>query len=251
MSRIDDLARLYALLGRLERHSGGKRSLAQLAPSRFWPKRGVYFFFEQGEVRTGSGNGPRLVRIGTHALAAGSRSTLHQRLKNHAGTSSGMGGNHRGSIFRLLVGQALIRRGKRPACLSWGFGSDPSKAAKEFQLSREVLLAAEQPIEAAVSAYLGTMQFLWLPIDDEAGPDSLRGLIERNVIALATNFHGQGIDPASSSWLGLSSGRERVRRSGLWNQRHVEDEYDPGSLGIFDAAIERAFPNPPRVSGPT
>jgi hypothetical protein len=104
------------------------------------------------------------------------------------------------------------------------------------------LIAAEQPIEAAVSAYLGTIPFLWLPIDDETGPESLRGSIERNVIALTTNFHSQDIDSTSSAWLGLNSGRERVRRSGVWNQRHVEDKYDPVCLEMFEAAIERAFP---------
>ncbi len=245
MSRVDDLVRLYGLFDRLERRVGGKRSLAQLTPSRFWPKRGVYFFFEEGEFRTGSGDGFRLVRVGTHALNAGSRSTLHQRLKNHQGTSSGTGGNHRGSIFRLLIGEALIRRKDCPAGPSWGVGSDPSKGAQKLQLSREVLIAAELPIEAAVSAYLGTMRFLWVPINDEPGPESMRGFIERNVIALASNFQNEEIDPPSTSWLGLNSGRERVRKSGLWNQRHVEDEYDPVCFEVFQTAIELAFPDEP------
>jgi hypothetical protein len=111
MSRTDDLIRLYRILDGLEALSGGKRFLAQLAPSRTWPRRGVYFFFEPGEVRAGSGHGQRLVRVGTHALGVGARSTLHQRLRQHAGKSSGFGGNHRRSIFRLLVGEALIARG--------------------------------------------------------------------------------------------------------------------------------------------
>ena len=67
MNRTDDLIRLYQILDKLETSSGGKRFLAQLAPSGSWPRRGVYFFFEPGELRTGSGQGPRLVRIGTHA----------------------------------------------------------------------------------------------------------------------------------------------------------------------------------------
>jgi hypothetical protein len=108
MSRTDDLIRLYRIFDKLEASSSGKRFLAHLAPSRSWPRRGVYFFIEPGEVRAGSGDGPRLVRVGTHALGVGARSTLHQRLRQHAGKSSGSGGNHRGSIFRLLVGEALI-----------------------------------------------------------------------------------------------------------------------------------------------
>ena len=120
MNRTDDLIRLYRILDKLEASSGGKRFLAQLAPSGSWPRRGIYFFFEPGEVRTGSGHGPRLVRFGTDALGASARSTLHQRLRQYAGKSSGSGGNRRGSIFRLLVGEALIARGECPPCPSWG-----------------------------------------------------------------------------------------------------------------------------------
>jgi hypothetical protein len=68
MNRTDDLIRLYRVLDKLEASLGGKRFLAQLAPSGSWPQRGIYFFFEPGEVRVGSGHGPRLVRIGTHCL---------------------------------------------------------------------------------------------------------------------------------------------------------------------------------------
>ena len=75
-----------------------------------WPARGVYFFFEDGEARSTSGTGPRVVRIGTHALTAKSSTTLWNRLAQHRGVVGTGGGNHRGSIFRLLVGEALLRR---------------------------------------------------------------------------------------------------------------------------------------------
>src|SRR5690606_21373669 len=97
MSRLEALVRLYALLDRLESKLGAKRALDRLGPARGWPDRGVYFFFDPGEFRTDSGTGPRLVRVGTHALSDGAKSTLHQRLRQHGGQSSG-GGNHRGSI---------------------------------------------------------------------------------------------------------------------------------------------------------
>jgi len=78
MTKMDDLTRLYRIIDRLEAASGGKRFLSILAPSGSWPGMGVYFFFEPGEVRTGSGSGSRLVRVGTHALGTGARSTLLQ-----------------------------------------------------------------------------------------------------------------------------------------------------------------------------
>lgn len=239
MSRTDDLIRLYRIFDMLEASSGGKRFLAQLAPSGSWPRRGVYFFFEPGEIRAGSGHGLRLVRVGTHALGVGARSTLHQRLRQHAGKSSGSGGNHRGSIFRLLVGEALIARGDCPPCPSWGVKGDIGKAAEMLSVQRAALAAAEAPVEAAVSNYVGRLPFLWLPIDDEPGPESLRGFIERNAIALASGLHEPVIDPPSPSWLGFRSGRDKVRRSGLWNQRHVDENYVPGFLDVLETAIER------------
>jgi len=159
MSRTDDLIRLYRILDKLEAQSGGKRFLAQLAPSKTWPRRGVYFFFEPGEIRTGSGHGQRLIRVGTHALGVGARSTLHQRLRQHAGRSSGLGGNHRGSIFRLLIGEALIARGDCPECPSWGVKGDIGKAAEMLTTQRAELVAAEAPIETTVSEYLGRLPF--------------------------------------------------------------------------------------------
>jgi hypothetical protein len=237
MSRTDDLIRLYRIFDTLEASSGGQRFLSPLAPSSSWPRRGVYFFFEPGEVRAGSGHGPRLVRIGTHALGVGARSTLHQRLRQHAGKSSGSGGNHRGSIFRLLVGEALIARGDCPPCRSWGVKGDIGKAANALCMERAALAAAEAPVEAGVSAYLGRLPFLWLPIEDEPGPESLRGFIEPNVIALASGVHEPVIDPPSSLWLGHDSPRDKVRRSGLWNQRHVDENYVPDFLDVLEAAV--------------
>jgi hypothetical protein len=83
------------------------------------------------------------------------------------------------------------------------------------------------------------LPFPWVPIEDEPGPESLRGFIERNVIALASGLHEPVIDPPSPSWLGHHSGREKVRRSGLWSQRHVDENYAPGFLDVLEAAIER------------
>jgi hypothetical protein len=239
MTKIDDITRLYRIFDTLEAALGGKHFLSKLAPSGSFPGRGVYFFFEPGELRTGSGSGSRLVRVGTHALGTGARSTLHQRLRQHAGKSSGVGGNHRGSIFRLLVGDALIRRGVCPPCPSWGEQGDIGKAAAVLGMERAALRAAEAPIEAAVSQYLGQMPVLWLPVEDEPGPESQRGFIERNVIALLSSFHKPVIDPPSPSWLGLDSSRPKVQQSGLWNQRHVDENYVPGFLDVLEMAVGR------------
>ena len=227
MSRLEHTIAFYQHLQELERRIGGKHSLANSDGKMSWPKRGVYFFFEHSEARSGSGVGPRIVRVGTHALTAKSRTTLWNRLRQHRGTLNPPGGNHRGSIFRLLVGEALIRRGVAESKESWGRGSNAARTVRE----------SERPIEAQVSRYIGTMPFLFVPIIDAPGPDSKRGYIERNSIALLSGYNSAHIDPPSQEWLGFSSARERVRRSGLWNNNHVEEDYSPEFLEVFSGLI--------------
>ena len=123
--RIANTVRFYELLSSLAASLGGYRRLAECSGRMDWPQRGVYFFFEPGESRSPLVTGSRVVRVGTHTLKDGSRSTLWQRLSQHRGNAKGDGGNHRGSIFRLLVGVALARRGDCPLPPSWGVCSDP------------------------------------------------------------------------------------------------------------------------------
>lgn len=201
-----------------------------------WPQRGIYFFFEHGETRSGSGHGGRVVRVGTHALNAGSRSTLWGRLAQHVGTREG-GGNHRGSIFRLLIGVALARRegGSLPA--SWGIGTGRGVAAKKLGLDRAEIKAAEDTLERRVSRYIGTMPFLWLDIGDDPGPASDRATVERNAIALLSATTSRIPDPASTSWLGHFSDRARVRSSGLWNNNHVDEGYNSSFLDTLEKYV--------------
>lgn len=204
-----------------------------------WPRRGVYFFFEAGEMRSGSGAGRRVVRIGTHALTVGSRSTLWRRLSQHRGAHGGAG-NHRGSIFRLLVGVALARRGDTALPASWGVGADAGTAARRLGIDRADVRRAEAGVELRVSRYVGGMPFLWLDIGDEPGPSSERGLVERNAIALLSGSREPASDSASTAWLGAFSDREPVRRSGLWNNRHVDERYSPSFLDVVARRIDGA-----------
>lgn len=82
------------------------------------------------------------------------------------------------------------------------------------------------------------MPFLWLGIDGAPGPQSLRGYIERNAIALLSNYERAVLDPPSQGWLGHLCDRERVRASGLWNSRHVDERHDPAFLGTLEMLIE-------------
>ena len=237
MDRLEDLARFYALLETLEKELGGKRILAECTGRMNWPTRGIYFFFETGEVRSDSGTGSRVVRVGTHALMAKSRTTLWNRLSQHRGVEKTGGGNHRGSIFRLILGSALKCQAAQRDPRSWGVGSDIGQAAMRLETDRAELRDDEAPLERAVSDYIRTMPFLWLLIEDLPGPNSLRGLIERNSIALLSNFERETLDTRSESWLGNFSDRKRVRGSGLWNNNHVDEQHDPSFLDVFEKLI--------------
>ena len=229
MSRLNELQRFYSLLLALEEKLSGARHLANCTGRISWPKRGVYFFMEPGETRSHSGCGARIVRVGTHALKPGSRSTIWKRLSQHRGVARTGGGNHRESIFRLIVGTALIER-DAICCDSW---DDRRSSAPPVVREREL------PLERAVSQVIGNMPFLWLSVDDEPGAQSLRGFIERNAIALLSNYSKPPIDPPSGPWLGSYCSREKVRTSGLWNSNHVDESYNPAFIDSLAALVER------------
>ena len=240
VDRLSDTRRFYELMDRLEGRVGGTRLLAECTGGMGWPRLGLYFFFEPGETRSGSGAGLRVVRVGTHALKAGSRSTLWGRLSQHRGTARDGGGNHRGSIFRLLVGISLARRAGISLPPSWGLGGDPGTAARRLGVERAEVKRSEAELEASVSRYVGVMPFLFLGVEDEPGPESERGFIERNAIALLSACREAPPDPASTGWRGRSSDRERVRLSGLWNNNHVDEAYDPSFLDLMEMRIDLA-----------
>jgi hypothetical protein len=237
MDRHADLGRLYAVLESLEQALAGKRTLSECNGRMTWPARGVYFLFEPGQMRSDTGAGPRIVRVGTHGLKSGSTASLWQRLSQHRGIATTGWGNHRGSIFRLLIGSAIMNRDQMVEPSSWGIGADPGAAAPSLGMTREEVLHAERPLEAMVSEHIRRMPFLWLAVDDVAGPQSQRGFIERNAIALLSNYHRSAIDQPSRDWLGNHCNRERVRLSGLWNNNHVDDVYDPGFLDLMERSV--------------
>jgi hypothetical protein len=83
------------------------------------------------------------------------------------------------------------------------------------------------------------MPFLWLEIDGSPDAHAVRGYIERNSIALLTNFERPPVDPASTGWLGHFSASAKVRSSGLWNQNHVDEQYDPAFLAEMARLVSK------------
>lgn len=235
MSRESDLHRLYRLLADLEDRIGGKQRLGDCTGYMDWPERGVYFLFSHDE-HIDTGDQHRLTRIGTHAVSAGSGTSLWNRLRTHRGANSGTyggGGNHRGSVFRKRVGEALIERHDlHDEYPYWGEGSS---ADRDRRLD-------EHEHEQRVSERIRDLPFLWVDIDDEPGPDSDRAYIERSAIALVSNFQKESLDSRRDDWLGRHSPRKEIRDSGLWNINHVEETYDPAFLDRVAEAVEDTTP---------
>ncbi|MBN2019681.1 MAG: hypothetical protein JW749_05595 [Sedimentisphaerales bacterium] len=226
-TRNRHLEEFYGLLNDLEKSLGGKHLFKNCNGKLSWPERGVYFFFEPGEFRANNKNEYRVVRVGTHMVSKGSKATLWNRLKTHRGTEDG-GGNHRASVFRLHVGDAIIKKSAGKISIpSWGKSELASKEIQE----------AELELEKKVSEYIGNMSILWLNVPDIAGPASDRAFIEKNSIGLLSGPTGP-VDKQSDNWLGNYSPNEAIRKSGLWNVNHVDYSYDQRFLSIFAKYID-------------
>ena len=226
----DSLDRFYSLLARLAEEPGQGQPLRELPPRSSLPGRGVYFFLEPGEHRAANPGVLRVVRVGTHAVSSGSKSSLHGRLKQHLGTRTG-GGHHRGSIFRRHVGDAFLARDGIPL-ETWGVGSSTPQSVRNSKSA----LAAEAACEKRVSEYIGGMSVLWVHVPDDSSPNSARAFIERNAIALLSNQFAP-IDKPSASWLGRFSPRHAIRDSALWNLNHVTEVCDPLFLQKLESFV--------------
>ncbi len=222
-----DLDLLYRaiLASDVDRYQGVR--LRDLPGSECLPRRGVYFFFEDGEFRA-DGVTPRIVRVGTHAISQGSRTTLWDRLRAHRGSRNG-NGNHRGSIFRLHVGRALMARSGMNVS-SWGQGASVPKHVR----SDSSAFQAEANLEQLVSQAIGSMRVRWINVDDDPSSHSARAECERNAIALLSS-EGAVSDRSSKDWLGRWSVEVGIQKSGLWNLNHVGGGYDRSFFRILGA----------------
>jgi len=226
--RREAITRSYVMFGHLAR-AMGLHSLRDILAGDL-PKQGVYFFFDDNEPTKFSTDVPRLVRVGTHGVSAGSVATLRNRLRTHLGTRAGAG-NHRASVFRLHVGRAIIERdGLHEVYPNWGKGQSASKDITEV----------EAPLESKVSEYIGSLRVLYIPVLDTAGTGSMRATIERQFIAMFTEGHCP-IEESSARWLGRFSDKCSIKESGLWNVRDVGTEYDLRFVPLLDGLLKRNF----------
>jgi hypothetical protein len=220
-------ARFSRLLHRLWLAQSGGRRIRETSGRQAWPARGLYFILEP-DHSLGAGRMPRIVRVGTHAVSAGSKTSLWDRLSTHRGTTVG-GGSHRSSIFRLHVGRAIMANDPaHPWPKTWSQG----QSAPKLTTATEVIL------ENRVSEIIGELSVIWLDVDDDAGPLSERAYLERNAIGLLSRM-GVLTPATRSSWIGQLSPDWRIATSGLWNLNHLFQKPDDDFLDRLERAIDR------------
>lgn len=234
-ARAASLSRFYDLLWLAEQRFGlhhfGDTSTWRANP--VFPRSGVYFVFEKGELREGRADWHRVVRVGTHWVSTvrrGSTADLPRRLGNHYGSVSGDRGAN--SVFRVHIGSALA--GGQP---EWWLGPD----------RRELPIETVGELQQQISNHMREkMMFVVVPVDDPPSKLSLRRKIELGAVSLLSNFNsaeGSAIDEPSASWLGRQCVTKRVSgliaKSGLWNVDGVAARPEDEFLSEMGAILKR------------
>lgn len=225
---IESVIKFYNCIFRLAESTGGVYTFKECSGKMPWPQRGVYFIVDFCEKSLFANKYPRIVRVGTHAVSKGSKSTLWRRLKAHKGTGDG-GGNHRGSIFRLHVGNA-IKNKDNLICDTWGVGQNTSREIRE----------KEHFLEKLVSEYIGQLGVIVLDVDDLPSASSARAYIEKNSIALLSSLNSSFNFP-TTNWLGNFSPRSEIVDSCLWNINYINASYDSGFMQIFEHYVDKTI----------
>ena len=173
---------------------------------------GLYFFYEDGETSEHGAHG-RVVRVGNHPRSSGG---LRKRLRQH------YSGRKNGSVFRKLLGGALLRRRdpKSPCLL-------PAPGKGHWEHHKEKTCQECRPLEEEVSQLLRrSFRFRCVMVEDREERNGLEA-------ALIATLAACPMCGPSPSWLGRYAYSETVRSSGLWNSQFV------GGQTITERQLER------------
>lgn len=200
------------------------------------PRRGVYFFYEKGEIWGHGGARPRIVRIGTHGddyfqRRIGEHFLLNESKmdfdQNRAKPSDS-------SIFRKNIGRALLNREGGDYLDVWEKSFIPKKNRDRFGNQRDV--KKEKKLEALISDVLRTQfSFRFIIVEDQATRMGCKGL-EGALIGTVAQC---GLCEPSARWLGRYSPKRQIRESGLWLVNCLgEPGLDESDKKIFAQALE-------------
>lgn len=160
------------------------------------PKNGVYIVFEEGEK---GHSGDRIVRVGTHT----GNDQLRSRLKQHF-----LGKNKNRSIFRQNIGRVFLHKENDPYLEVWSKNMTSKKARENYK--GRINESKEEEIERKVTDYMQkNFSFVVIEINDK------QKRLEFESKIISTISCCEDCKP-SNSWFGLSSPKEKICESGLW-----------------------------------
>jgi hypothetical protein len=194
------------------------------------PQNGIYIIFEKGEK---AHYADRIVRIGTHNIGSRGNSTLEDRLEQHI-SPNGL------SVFRNKIGDALINKSRGEGSSfwseedlidwnkSWGKGV-PRRHIRFQQRSRSIQF---EEADRLISEYIReNISFVCIEIDKKDD----RKLIEKRLISTVSNCTEC---QQSVHWLGNYSTKEKVRKSGLWQENELwKSDFSDAEFGRFEGIV--------------
>lgn len=216
--------------------------LIQLLPEVRWPfdvehlpRNGIYFFYEKGETWGHGGAQSRIVRVGTHK-----EGNFRSRIAEHylVDERKMLFDQHQSapkdrSIFRKNIGRALLQRDQDPYLSVWDIDFIPRASRETDGFRRDV--EKERQIEGEVTRIIREQfTFRWLELDGEARRMGSQGLEAAFIGTLASC----GECHPTSDWLGRSSPRPKITRSGLWQEQHLTaSEFTEDSIAEIAAML--------------
>ena len=160
------------------------------------PPNGIYILFEKGEFAHSTN---RIVRIGTHTGNNQLRSRLFQHFLNE---------NKDRSIFRKNIGRALLNKDKDIFLEQWEIDLTTKNAKNLYSNSADFIKQKET--EKRVTKYIqDNFSFVVFQIDSK----DKRLEIESKIISTVSLCEEC---KSSENWLGNSSPKEKIGKSGLW-----------------------------------
>ena len=185
----EECATVHRMSGNLERHR------FPFDETRI-PLNGIYLLFERDEVGHGQ---ERIVRVGTHT----GKDQLRSRLKQHF-----LRENKDRSIFRKNIGRALLNQRNDPFLKFWEIDLTTRKAKGKY--SSLIDFENQKSVEKQVSQFIqDNFSFATFEVVDKQE----RLEIESRLIS--TVSWCDECKP-SSDWLGNSSPKVKISKSGLW-----------------------------------
>lgn len=161
------------------------------------PENGIYILFEKGEKAHGV---DRIVRIGTHR----GNNNLKSRLKEHFKKI-----NKNRSIFRTHIGTCYLKKENDVYREIWDKNMTPREVREKYK--DRIDMKKENNMEERVTKYIQeNFSFVVFQVDDK----DKRHEIESKIISTVSLCDEC---KCSKNWLGSSSSKDKISKSGLWN----------------------------------